>query len=92
MNDQYIELKEYVVGFSHNPAKDAPDYDNCTRVYKSSPGGITLQIRGHQPLVSTATWNHKVRAQNLYAGVSLNKAQALELIAHLQQSVSELSE
>ena len=89
--NHYIPLNEYTVNFSHNPGDDVPDYENTTRVYKYSPDRVAVQIRGHQPLVSTESYNHNVKRRNLIAHITLSKSQIDELISQLQEEAQKLS-
>lgn len=89
MSNYINELQYYRVSFDERDDVEKPD-TNCTRVYKSSPETVTLQIRGHQPLVRTSTMNHNVKKRNLYATAALNVGQCERLIDALQKELERV--
>lgn len=86
MSNHIIPTYKYCVSFGEHD--DFPEVEpSLVRVYKSSPEGVTLQIRGNRPLVKTSNHNHKVKARNLFASVVVNAEQLADIIKALQEEL-----
>ncbi len=77
---RYTEIKRYP-----KEGKDAVKCDSAVRVYKSMPGGVTLQVRGPEMLRT-----RRPGSMGIIASAMLNRDELTELRDAINISLTEL--